>query len=53
MTSAARGRLLEGVAEVRGRSLWQDARRRLLRNEAAVVSMIVLAVIASLALHAP
>ena len=45
--------MLEGVAEVRGRSLWQDARRRLLRNKAAVVSMIVLAVIAGLALLAP
>ena len=29
-----------------GRSLWQDARRRLLRNRAAVVSMVVLAAIA-------
>jgi oligopeptide transport system permease protein len=41
------------AAEIRGRSLWQDARRRLLRNRAAVVSMIVLAVIAALALLAP
>jgi oligopeptide transport system permease protein len=53
MSIAARGDVLEEVAEVRGRSLWQDARRRLLRNRAAVVSMIVLAVIAGLALLAP
>ena len=30
------------VAEVRGRSLWQDARRRFFRNKAAVASLIVL-----------
>ena len=53
MSIAARGDVLEGGAEIRGRSLWQDARRRLLRNRAAVVSMIVLAVIAVLALLAP
>jgi oligopeptide transport system permease protein len=53
MTIAARRDVLEGVALIQGRSLWQDARRRLLRNEAAVVSMIVLAVIAGLALFAP
>ena len=53
MSVAARRDLLEGVAEVQGRSLWQDARRRLLRNKAAVASMIVLAVIAALALLAP
>ena len=53
MSIAARQDLLEGVARVRGRSLWQDARRRLLRNKAAVVSMIVLGIIAGLALFAP
>ena len=53
MSVAARRDLLEGVAEVQGRSLRQDARRRLLRNKAAVASMIVLAVIAALALLAP
>lgn len=50
--AAPRDALAE-VAEIRGRSLWQDAGRRLLRNRAAVVSMIVLAVIAALALLAP
>jgi oligopeptide transport system permease protein len=44
---------LAGIAEVPGRSLWQDARRRLFRNKAAVVSMAVLALIALLALFAP
>jgi oligopeptide transport system permease protein len=49
----ARREVLAEAAEVRGRSLWQDARSRLLRNRAAVVSMIVLGVIAGLALLAP
>jgi oligopeptide transport system permease protein len=53
MTIAARRDALEGVGEVRGRSLWQDARRRLLRNNAAVVSMVLLGIIATLALLAP
>jgi oligopeptide transport system permease protein len=53
MSIAARRDVLAEVAEVQGRSLWQDARRRLLRNKAAVVSMVVLAVIAALALLAP
>jgi oligopeptide transport system permease protein len=45
--------ILADLGEVPGRSLWQDARGRLLRNRAAVVSMIVLGVIAGLALFAP
>jgi len=53
MTIAARQGVLADVAEVQGRSLWQDARRRLLRNKAAVVSMMVLGIIATLALFAP
>ncbi len=36
-----------------GRSLWQDARRRLLRNRAAVAALLVLGLIALLALVAP
>ena len=31
------------VAAVKGRSLWDDARRRLLRNKMAVTGMVVLA----------
>jgi oligopeptide transport system permease protein len=38
---------------VKGRSLWQDARRRLFRNKAAVVSMAILSVIVLLAVFAP
>ena len=36
-----------------GRSLWSDARRRLLANRAALMSLVLLAVIALLALLAP
>ncbi len=36
-----------------GRSLWQDARRRLFRNRAAVTSLIILAIILLLAIFAP
>ena len=44
---------LAPVAEVEGRSLWQDALTRLLRNKAAVVSMVILTIIALMALLAP
>ena len=44
---------LTTVAEVKGRSLWDDAWRRLFANKAAVVSMVLLAIIAFLALFAP
>jgi oligopeptide transport system permease protein len=43
---------LGAAAEVKGRSLWQDARRRLFRNKAAVVSMVLLAFIATMAVLA-
>src|ERR1700730_12526963 len=39
--------------EIAGRSLWQDALARLKRNRAAVVSLVILAVIALLAVFAP
>ncbi|MCB9946309.1 MAG: ABC transporter permease subunit [Rhodospirillaceae bacterium] len=42
----------EGAA-IQGRSLWADARRRLLANRAAVVSMVILAVVALMALLGP
>ena len=38
---------------VKGRSLWLDARRRLMRNRAAMAGIIVLAIIAIMALLAP
>src|ERR1700722_1743897 len=38
---------------VKGRSLWDDARRRLFRNRAAVASMIVLALLLLCAIIGP
>ncbi|HVZ69722.1 MAG TPA: ABC transporter permease subunit [Rhizomicrobium sp.] len=52
-TSAANAELMTNAVAVRGRSLWVDARRRLLRNKAAVVSMIVLLIIALTAVFLP
>ena len=43
----------EKVLDLKGRSLWTDARRRLLRNRASVSGMIILSVIALMALFAP
>jgi len=40
-------------AALKGRSLWDDARRRLLHNKAAVASMAVLAVLVLLAVFGP
>ena len=40
-------------AALKGRSLWDDARRRLLHNKAAVASMIVLAALLLLAVFGP
>jgi oligopeptide transport system permease protein len=45
--------IVEPVGTVEGRSLWQDALRRLLRNHAAVVSMVVLTLIVLAAIFAP
>ncbi len=41
------------AAALKGRSLWDDARRRLLRNKAAVASMVMLALLAIAALIGP
>lgn len=41
------------VAEVEGRSLWQDARRRFLSNHAAVVSLVILFLITVISLLGP
>lgn len=38
------------MAEIKGRSLWADARQRFLHNKAAVVSLIVLAMVGAFAL---
>ena len=42
-----------GLEEIVGRSLWRDARGRLFRNKAAVVSMVLLGVITLMAILAP
>ncbi len=39
--------------EIQGRSLWQDARRRLFANKAAVTSMVILAIVAFLSVVMP
>jgi oligopeptide transport system permease protein len=39
--------------EVQGRSLWADARRRFLRNKAAVAGLVVLAIVTLLSFGAP
>jgi oligopeptide transport system permease protein len=49
----ANAELMTGVRAVQGRSLWSDARRRLIRNRAAVASLIVLVLIGLMALFAP
>ncbi len=49
--SPERAELMEHA--VKGRSLWDDARRRLLRNKAAVTSMIVLAALIVIAVVGP
>jgi oligopeptide transport system permease protein len=41
------------TAALKGRSLWDDARRRLLRNKAAVTGMVVLAILVVLAVVGP
>jgi oligopeptide transport system permease protein len=42
-----------GLEEIVGRSLWKDARDRLFRNKAAVVSMVLLGIITLMAIFAP
>lgn len=50
---AAVEQFAEQVVEVEGRSLWQDARRRFFSNKAAVVSLIILALIACFSVFGP
>ena len=49
----ATGQTLKSTEEIMGRSLWVDARHRLLKNRAAVASMAILALVTVLALLAP
>ena len=45
--------VMEKSQSIRGRSLWVDARRRLLQNRAAMAGIILLALISLMALFAP
>ena len=49
----ATGQTLRSSEEIKGRSLWLDARRRLVHNRAALGGIIILGLIAALALLAP
>src|SRR5690349_8974023 len=49
----ATGQTLKVAGDVKGRSLWVDARRRLFRNRAAMAGLIILAAITLLAIFAP
>ena len=49
----ADGAALTLPAALKGRSLWDDARRRLLRNRAAVIATVVLALLAAAAIVGP
>lgn len=53
MALQAHADLLAQAGEVEGRSLWQDAARRLFRNKAAVVSMAILLLVLAAAVLAP
>lgn len=53
MTQDEKMKAMTAAQAVKGRSLWQDARRRLFRNKAAVASMIILSIIVLLAIFAP
>ena len=44
---------IETPRVVRGRSLWEDARRRLMRNPGAVVSLYVVAILVLIAIFGP
>jgi len=44
---------IERALDIEGRSLWTDARRRLVKNRAALTSIIMLTVIALVAIFAP
>jgi oligopeptide transport system permease protein len=50
---AERAAMMQTAKAVKGRSLWQDARRRLFRNKAAMASIIILGIITVMAVFAP
>ena len=51
--ASARAETITKAAAVQGRSLWEDARRRLMRNKAAVTGMIVLGLLVVAAVVGP
>jgi len=53
LVSSDRELLMERALDVKGRSLWVDARRRLLGNRAAVTGIGILSVVALLAIFGP
>jgi len=53
VTNAQVEEVMERAVDVKGRSLWDDARRRLFRNRAALISIIVLGLIAAAAIFGP
>jgi oligopeptide transport system permease protein len=53
MTNVATADLMLRAQGIKGRSLWVDARRRLFRNKAALVSIVLLAIITLMAIFAP
>lgn len=53
MTDAAIGGSAEKATEIKGRSLWDDARRRLFANKAAVTAMILLGLLFVMAVIGP
>ena len=50
---AAAAEAFEAAGEVRGRSLWQDARTRFMRNRAAMAGLVVLILVALFAVIGP
>jgi oligopeptide transport system permease protein len=53
MIASVKEEIMERAADVKGRSLWIDARRRLWGNKAAVTGIVVLSIVAVLALLGP
>jgi oligopeptide transport system permease protein len=53
ITTGRNAEAMIAAQELKGRSLWLDARARLLRNRAAVAGIVILALIALLAVLAP
>jgi oligopeptide transport system permease protein len=51
--TSKRAELTEKAVEIKGRSLWDDAIARLMRNKAAVTGMVLLSIITTLAIFAP